>query len=244
MKNNKLMMVRWLRSVGSSLLLLGGLYACVHDPFPAIPPPVEVNPGNDYGGTSPDCQYVGICFESSVLPIFQSSCAKSGCHDAASTNDYNLTTYENIMRKGIVPYNASQSKLYKVTMLSGEDLMPPPPNAMLTQAQRDSIAKWINEGAKNTTKCNCVCDTTQFAFGAVVNPLMTTYCVGCHNPSSPGGSILLNTYAGVQAIALNGKLMGTITHASGFSPMPKGGKLSQCQITQINKWVVAGALNN
>lgn len=233
----------WLKRVVHSLLVGVVVLACVHDPFPAVAPPIEVNPGNEYGGTV-DCKYVGVCFESSVLPIFQSSCAKSGCHDANTTNDYNLTTYQTIMRKGIVPGSASSSKLWQVTGLSGEDLMPPPPNAKLTQAQRDSIAKWINEGAKNTTKCNCSCDTTQFTFAATINPLMTAYCTGCHNPNSAGGNIILTTYAGVQAIALNNKLVGSVTHATGYQPMPQGGKLSVCQITQITKWVDAGALNN
>jgi Planctomycete cytochrome C len=187
---------------------------------------------------------VGVCFESSVLPIFQSSCAKSGCHDAASDNDYNLTTYENIMRKGIVPGSASASKLYKVTGLQEDDVMPPPPNAILTTARRDSIAKWINEGAKNTTKCNCSCDTTQFTFSATITPLMNMYCAGCHNPNSAGGNIILTTYVGVQAVALDNKLVGSVSHAIGYKPMPQGGKLSSCQIIQITKWVTAGALNN
>lgn len=236
--------VRWLKQFIGTVTMLTIVYACVHDPFPPISPPVEVNPGNNYGGTTPDCKYVGICFESSVLPIFQSSCAKSGCHDANTSTDYNLSTYETIIRKGIVPGNANQSKLYKVTGYSGEDLMPPWPNAPLTTAQRDSIAKWINQGAKNTTKCNCSCDTTKFTFASTISPLVTSYCAGCHNPGSAGGNIILTTYPGVQSVALNGKLIGSVTHATGFIPMPQGGKLSDCQIIQIKKWVGAGAQNN
>jgi len=236
--------VRWLKRFTGAVSLLTVVYACVHDPFPVIAPPVEVNPGNDYGGTTPGCQYVGICFESNVLPIFQSSCAKSGCHDAHSDNDYNLSTYATIVRRGIVPGNANQSKLYKVTGYGGEDQMPPWPNDKLTTAQRDSIAKWINEGAKNTTKCNCSCDTTKFTYVATINPLMTSYCAGCHNPNSSGGSVILTTYVGIQAVVLNGKLVGSVTHATGSIPMPQGGKLSDCQIIQIRKWVDAGALNN
>jgi hypothetical protein len=33
--------------------------------------------------------------------------------------------------------------------------------------------------------------------------------------------------------------------AAGYSAMPKGGnKLADCQITQVQKWIQAGALNN
>lgn len=235
---------RWLRWLSGSTLVSLWVLACVHDPFPAVPPPVVVNPGNEYGGTTSDCKYVGICFESSVLPIFQSSCARSGCHDANTQTDYNLTTYATIIRRGIVPGNANQSKLYKVTGYSGEDLMPPPPNAPLTSAQRDSIAKWINEGAKNTIKCNCSCDTTKFTYATTIQPLINSSCAGCHNPNSAGGNIILSTYSGLQTVALNNKLVGSVTHAPGYIPMPQGGKLSDCQILQIKKWVGAGAPNN
>jgi mono/diheme cytochrome c family protein len=203
-----------------------------------------VNPTNNYGGSSPNCIYSGICFESSVLPIFISSCAKSGCHDAATRTDYNLSSYANIVRKGIVPGNAASSKLYRVLTASGSDQMPPLPDAQLTRAQRDSIAKWINQGAKNTIKCNCSCDTTQYTFNKSIFPIINSYCVGCHNGPSAGGAIDLSTYAGNKIIALNNKLMGSITQLPGYSPMPKGTKLSDCQIKQIKKWVTAGALNN
>lgn len=222
-----------------------GVLSCEHDPFPLPDPPIVVNPGNNYGGTTPNCNYQGVCFESSILPIFMSACAKSGCHDATTQKEgYNLTSYANIVRKGIVAGNASGSKLYKVTNASGEDLMPPPPDLQLTKAQKDSIAKWINQGAKNTTKCNCSCDTTKFAFAEAIDPLMKNACVGCHSASSPGGNIDLSTYNGIKAVALNGKLVGSVEQTTGFSPMPKGGKLSDCQIKQIKKWVAAGALNN
>jgi hypothetical protein len=46
-------------------------------------------------------------------------------------------------------------------------------------------------------------------------------------------------------MAQSGKLLGTINHAAGFSPMPKGGaKLSSCRIATIKKWIDAGMLNN
>lgn len=221
-----------------------GMGSCTHDPFPASAPPIEVNPGNDYGGQVPDCVYEGVCFESSVLPIFISSCASPGCHDAASHKEgYNLTNYTSIIREGIVPGNANESKLYRVTS-GGEDRMPPSPYPQLTQAQRDTLAKWINEGAKNTTKCNCSCDTTQFAFASTIKPIIDNYCLGCHSTSSPGGGIDLSSYTNVKTVATNGRLVGSVKQSPGFSAMPKGSKLSECQIKQIEKWVSAGALNN
>jgi mono/diheme cytochrome c family protein len=75
--------------------------------------------------------------------------------------------------------------------------------------------------------------------------MLDTKCVGCHSATSPGGNINLSTYALVRTVALNGKLYGSIAHQAGFSPMPKNGaKLSDCEITQVQRWIAAGSLNN
>ncbi len=210
--------------------------ACVHEPIVYPEPPVDnPDPGCDNDGV--------ICFESSVLPIFLSSCARSGCHDSQSREeDYVLDSYANIIKRGITPGNANNSKLYNVLFAGGEDRMPP--DGSLTQAQKDSIKVWINEGAPNTVDCNCFCDTTQYTFDLVIGPILKNSCVGCHEAGSLGGNIDLSTYAKVVIQADNGKLLGSVSHDIGFSPMPKGGKLSDCEITQIRKWIEAGALDN
>lgn len=219
--------------------------SCVHEPFLVPDPPVVVNQQNPGGYTGQPCIYQGVCFESTILPIFVSSCAKSGCHDAITRKaDRVLDSYANIMRGGISVGNHSRSKLYSVLFATGSDQMPPKPDTQLSQAKKDSIAKWIDQGAKNTIKCNCSCDTTQFKYAAIIQPIMQNYCVGCHNPNSLGGKVDLSAYTGTKTVALNGSLIGSVVHAPAFSPMPKGGKLSDCQIKQIDKWVKSGALNN
>jgi cytochrome c553 len=189
----------------------------------------------------------GVCFQSDILPLFQSNCAKSGCHDAIThEKDLVLDSYTNIMRKDVVPGNADNSKIYRVLFETGKDKMPPLPNADLTTAQKALIAKWINEGAKNTVNCASTCDSTQFKFGANINPIITTYCTGCHSGgTAASGGIDLSTYAMVKVQATNGRLVGAVSHTAGYSAMPKdAAKLSDCQIAQIKKWVAAGALNN
>ncbi len=188
----------------------------------------------------------GVCFQSEILPLFQSNCAKSGCHDATThTKDLILDSYVNILRRGIVPGNADASKIYKVLFETGNDKMPPPPNTDLTIAQKALIARWINEGAKNTVNCNNACDSTQFKYSANVSVIINASCTGCHSGAIPSGNIDLSNYNAVKVQALNGRLVGAVTHAVGYSPMPQSAnKLSDCQITQITKWVTAGALNN
>jgi len=239
-------------SVGSYMLLKGGMLlllfcvdACVHEPFidPSVVDAPTTTPTTNQGGGT-DCLSNGkVCFESSILPIFLSSCAKSGCHDAGSRREgYVLNSYSNIVRNGISPGNAQQSKLYTVLFASGESRMPP--DGPLTQAQKDSIKAWINQGAKNTVNCNCTCDPTQFGYAAIVAPILANSCVGCHKPGALSGNIDLSTYAAVKIQANNGKLLGSVQHASGFVAMPQGGKLQDCQITQIASWIDAGIPNN
>ncbi len=193
--------------------------------------------------TALDAKAAQVCFEGDVLPIFQSSCAKSGCHDAAAHKaGYVLDSYKNIMKgEGIVPGNAGRSEIYTV-IKNGE--MPPKGNPKLTSNQITSIRRWINQGANNTKNCT-TCDTSLYTYSGAVSVILADNCVGCHTGVNGGGGIDLSTYASVQMVALNGHLVGTITHASGYSAMPQGAAmLSDCNITQIEKWVAAGAPNN
>jgi hypothetical protein len=76
-------------------------------------------------------------------------------------------------------------------------------------------------------------------------PVLAQYCNACHSGSFPSGSVALDTYGEVKKHVDNGKLIGSITWASGVSPMPKNGnKLSVCNLGKIQAWVTAGALNN
>ncbi|HMJ46344.1 MAG TPA: hypothetical protein VK498_03400 [Ferruginibacter sp.] len=219
--------------------------ACEHTPPDAITTAGTGTGGTGTGGTGTGTA-TPVCFEADVLPIFISNCAKSNCHDAGGHQDgYVLDSYANILHDGIVPYRATNSKIYKVLFETGNDKMPPAGNLDLTAAQKAIIGKWINEGAKNTVNCGTGCDTTQFRFAANISPILTTNCLGCHAGAVPSAGINLSNYFGVKQQVTNGRLYGAITHTAGYSPMPKNGtKLSDCQITQIKKWIDAGALNN
>ena len=191
-----------------------------------------------------NCSPDSVYFVNEIMPIISSNCTMSGCHDNIThAEGVNLTTYNNIMRY-VSAGNASNSKLYKVIIKTGSERMPPAPMAPLTAEQKTKIQKWINQGAKNN---NCIgsCDTAVFTYSGAVKTIMGNKCVGCHNPSSLGGSIDLSTYNAVRTVALNGKLYGSVANQPGYSPMPKNSsKLSDCEIRQIQKWINAGSLNN
>lgn len=91
-----------------------------------------------------------------------------------------------------------------------------------------------------------VCDTaTAVSYTKNVVPLLQQQCYSCHSGGSPSGGITMGTYAADKAIAVNGKLYGSISFASGFSPMPQGApKMSTCQLATIKKWIDSGSPNN
>ena len=90
------------------------------------------------------------------------------------------------------------------------------------------------------------CDTTTVTFAATITPLLTTYgCNGCHSGTAPSGGFTLTSYNGVKAKVTQGRLLGAITHAAGFKPMPQGGnKMNDCDINKFRAWINRGALND
>jgi uncharacterized membrane protein len=230
------------------------MWACKHTP-PDQPvfTPAGGGSATGGGGTGGGTGSAAVCFEAEVLPIFQTNCAKSGCHDAASHQDgYVLNSYDSLFKKdgkinnnNIRPGDPANSELYKSLFETGSKKMPPTPFADLTAVQKNLIARWINEGAKNTTNCVVSCDSGQFKFAANILPIFQNHCTGCHSGTIPQSGIDLTTYTNVLPSALNGLLYGVVAHLPGYNQMPKGsGKLSDCEIAQIRKWVAAGALNN
>lgn len=98
-------------------------------------------------------------------------------------------------------------------------------------------------GASSNQPCTDTTGTISYAQKVV--PVLQASCYTCHTGSFPSGNQLMGTYTADKTMAQSGKLYGTITHAAGYSPMPKGGaKLSNCQIALVKKWIDQGMLNN
>jgi hypothetical protein len=94
----------------------------------------------------------GVSFSKQVEPLFQQTCAASGCHGGSQpaanlnlqyfTRDYLI----DFQPKIIVEFNSKTSLLY--TYIAGNPQQMPP-NQRLTQNQIDGVKKWIDEGAQN-----------------------------------------------------------------------------------------------
>jgi hypothetical protein len=214
---------------------LGIVASCRHE----LPAPA--NAGSDTTNTGNPGADTGICFERDIQPVFVTYCTRSDCHDPQSqSGGYIFTDYESIISKGIVPGNAMASLVYK-DIANGS--MPWYPNPQLSGTQKALIAAWINDGARNGTNCAPHCNN-DITFGNGVQPLLGTYCIGCHNSAHAEGNVKLDSYNGVLAAAQNGSLLGTVKQQGYVAMPPYGKKLSACQATTIENWINAGALNN
>lgn len=90
-----------------------------------------------------------------------------------------------------------------------------------------------------------VCDTTTVKFSTTIIPILTANCTSCHGGPTPSAGIRLDAYQGVQMQAANGRLWGSVSHSTNYSPMPKNAnKLNACNLAKIRKWLDAGFPNN
>lgn len=212
--------------------------------------PVDPNPVDTTPGLGQPCSPDTVYFQTQILPILLSNCSMSGCHDAITQSEgVILTSYTNVMQTADVdPFNPNGSDLYKVLIDNDPDkLMPRPPAAPLTAAQIALIRLWINQGALDLACDENAggCDTTNMSFANDIFPILQTKCVGCHSGGNPGGGINLSNFAGISAVAANGRLLGSIQRQVGYSAMPKGGTpMPPCEVSKIAAWVQAGAPNN
>lgn len=231
------------------LFVTGVIFSCKHHPdFLDIP----LNPGG--GNNPPDtvvitnpnpCDPNVVYFQTTILPLLTSKCAQPDCHDQATQEDgVGLFDYNNVMEQ-VDPGDLNGSDLWEmITETDPDDRMPPPPNAPLTQQERDLIRNWILQGAQNNT-CTPDCNPDEFSFSVNLFPIVQLHCQGCHSGSQPDGGISLTNYTQVKAVADNGLLMSALNGTNGSPLMPYNTLgLPDCYKSQFQTWVDAGAPNN
>ncbi len=234
-----------MKQIKTSSLLFAFLillfYACRHEPL------VSEDQNPDITGNT--CDPDTIYFNKDLLPLLASTCARAGCHDAASQMDgVILTDYESVMQTADVrPGNPNGSDLYEV--LTEDDLdkrMPPPPNLPFTTEQIQMVYTWIMQGAKNLECIDTACNLDDVTYSQTVTANLQSYgCVGCHSGSSANGGVILSNYTAVADIANSGRLMGAINRLDGFAAMPPSGSaMAQCPADQIQKWINNGTPDN
>lgn len=103
------------------------------------------------------------------------------------------------------------------------------------------------KGSQDVLSGGATCDTVGMQYTANVVPILQENCYSCHGTGNTAGSggILLEGFANIKPYATNGQLVGNVTHAPGYVPMPYGlPKLPDCEVNTIVDWVNNGAQNN
>jgi hypothetical protein len=89
------------------------------------------------------------------------------------------------------------------------------------------------------------CDTTAITYAIDIQPQLDAHCYSCHGAGSPMGSVNLEDYSGVHAVAMSGQLYCALSWGTGCHPMPdQGQKLPDCTINKFKAWIDEGAQNN
>ncbi len=117
---------------------------------------------------------------------------------------------------------------------------------VLVSCSKDNESDMNQNNNNNNPPGGSTCETENMKFSANIQPILVANCYSCHsNANMSISGISLEGYSNVKARVDDGRLVGAITHAAGFTPMPQGGpKLSDCNINKIKSWVASGAPNN
>jgi hypothetical protein len=234
---------------GAAVLLLfvfflSGVFSCKHEPA-------------DLSG------FPEICFERDVLPIFQTSCALSGCHNGSGGGEshYDFSNYQGIL-EAVQPGKPESSPAYtSLTAIWSENLMPP--SQPISETNRTIIRLWILQGAMNTTCADTSGSTTDTSSNtAYVNPracfqrdifpVLQSSCgiAGCHDGTGEENEFLATSYNTIMTAVRprqpnESKLYRVITTGGGEDKMPPYpyDPLTSAQIDSIYNWISYGAPN-
>ena len=182
-----------------------------------------------------------VDFEQDVKPLIISQCAVSGCHDAATREEgIQLDSYAGIMDI-VKAFDLDDSELWEVINETDRDkIMPPPPRAAFSSAQKEVIRQWISEGAQNLS-CSDRCDTISLLTYAVqIKPIIQSSCIGCHGPNLQEAGLRLDSYGDVSSAVTYRELADHIQPGTGFSIMPPSGPMSECSQRSILLWINQG----
>jgi len=89
------------------------------------------------------------------------------------------------------------------------------------------------------------CELENVSFQQDIKPILASHCLVCHSSAANLGNVSLQDYEDVKVYGENGRLLGSIRHDIGYSPMPQGGsKLNSCSIDKIQAWILNDMPNN
>jgi len=99
---------------------------------------------------------------------------------------------------------------------------------------------------KNTVDPVCLVDNgKQISYKNDISPILIANCNRCHASRSGSGGIYLDNYSDVKFYCENQYIIESITIRDNGTPaMPRGGRLTDCEIVTIKSWIEQGIKNN
>ncbi len=174
-----------------------------------------------------------ICFSRDILPMLNSNCAMSGCHDASAAGGFKLTTAAGVL-KGVKAGSPSTSSIYR-EINSGS--MPRSPWKRLPDSLKTRLSAWITAGAKTAECVEAFCDTSNVTYAKDIKPIIQTACVGCHQTTSAEGGFHMDVDATNQENKV--RIYESAAHINGAAAMPRNiAQLSACQIAKLRIWAL------
>ena len=139
-------------------------------------------------------------FERDVKPIFEANCFS--CHGGTAMVGLDLRTATSILRGShegpvLVKGSSEKSLLYEKV---SKRMMPPPAFKMrLTDAQIETIRRWIEEGAPSDEEAAIAAKTKDETarFADLAQPIFEKSCFTCHASDKPMGGLDLRTLQSV-----------------------------------------------
>lgn len=140
-----------------------------------------------------------------------------------------------------------------------------PPGSPLSTTEKRILDTWIravistpemNEGGSAGTmggEAGMNVDDAPINWDDDIGPLFELTCAGCHSAAAPQSGLDLTTYEGITAGGDQGGLIDTtdvtqsllidyLRGSNGRLQMPPGSPLSEAEITQVEVWLVEGAI--
>ena len=85
-----------------------------------------------------------------------------------------------------------------------------------------------------------VCDTASApTYNLNISKIIDKNCIGCHYTNSPDARVPLDSYSNLVSAVHDGSLhlVDRINYVAGYTGMPQAGKLSDCNIAIIQRWI-------
>jgi uncharacterized membrane protein len=93
--------------------------------------------------------------------------------------------------------------------------------------------------------CDLISNNLIVSFQKDISPILSINCYQCHSSKNASGGVILDNMTYLKAFAENGDLYESIRlRADGTASMPRGSKLTDCEINTIKLWVMQGSKNN